>query len=92
AGNLYADMHAEGSTDFQMGMFLAGNKKNAARAIHKEFDWRGQDLLNLLESLHEMAGIAELDVHLLAGAHAIVSGTNAKDAIEGLMNLPALYE
>ncbi|MFU8805664.1 MAG: hypothetical protein ACNA8W_17760, partial [Bradymonadaceae bacterium] len=51
AGNLFADMHLEGSTDYQIGMFLAGSKKHAAAAVRKKFGWRGDELLNLLDAL-----------------------------------------
>jgi glycerol-3-phosphate dehydrogenase (NAD(P)+) len=93
-GNLHADTHGGGSPAFAMGKFIARYKgKNLAAALQKEFGWRGQDMLSLIEGLVDTATTAGLDVHLLMGAHAVVSGKlKVGQAVEQLMDLPALYE
>lgn len=93
-GNLHADTLDDGSPEFQIGRFLATHDgEEVGDAIRDAFGWRGHDLLGLLEALYGVAATAKLDVHLLAGSYGIVTGrVSVKQAVEKLMDLPALYE
>ncbi|MBA2661866.1 MAG: hypothetical protein H0U74_06195 [Bradymonadaceae bacterium] len=93
AGNLYADTHMAGSNAFRIGAHLAGLEHIDNQAIRDKFGEAGHDLLGLLESLHTVAQMAELELHILRGAQAIVSGQlSPSQAVQHLMALPALYE
>lgn len=96
-GNLYADTHRAGSTDFQIGEFLAVREQSKqstdAKAVREQFGAYGQDLLSLVDSLNSATQHAELSLFLLRAAHSGALGQHSPaQAVRELVQLPAQYE
>ncbi|TXD34379.1 hypothetical protein FRC98_18365 [Lujinxingia vulgaris] len=93
AGSLYADTHLKGSVDFQIGCHLGKHPGTPADALVEQFGPRARESLQVVDALAKSAERADLDLHLLQGAFALIHNELKPDeVVQRLMTLPALYE
>jgi len=93
SGNLFMDIGNSGSDDFKLGAQVMRQNVFDRKTINKDFGSRGDDLIDLVESLGSLRQDKNLALHILEVCHLIVSGEMVpSDAVLHLMSLPTLTD
>lgn len=93
AGNLYVDIHGDGSTDFAMGRHLVETASADVDDLAAAFGAGAQELIDLVVAVEELADKTSLELHLLEAITALINrGMSTERVVQELMALPALYE
>lgn len=93
SGNLFMDIGDSGSDDFRLGAEVMRLNTLDRKKVSKAYGSRGDDLLELVESLGALREDKKLALHILEVCHLIVSGEMLpSDALLHLMTLPTLVD